>query len=67
MNNMSLDHTRKYMMIDGHQIELSFATEPNTELFARISSILLDSNPHICNNEKSSLKSGKRKCDKNGG
>ena len=66
MNNMCLDHTKKYMMIDGHQIELSFATEPNTELFARISSILLDSNPHICNNGQSSLKSGKRKCDKNG-
>ena len=54
-------------MIDGHQIELSFAPEPNKELFARISSILLDSNPHICNNEQSSLKSGKRKCDKNDG
>ncbi|MGN0492927.1 MAG: hypothetical protein ACI4F7_04695 [Acutalibacteraceae bacterium] len=67
MNNISQDHTKKYMMIDGHQIELSFATEPNTELFARISSILLDSNPHICNNEYSSLKSGKRKCDKNDG
>ena len=67
MNNISQDHTKKYMMIDGHQIELSFAPEPNTELFARISSILLDSNPHICNNEKSALKSDKRKCDKNGG
>ena len=67
MNNMFLDHTKKYMMIDDHQIELSFAPEPNKELFARISSILLDSNPHICNNEQSSLKSGKRKCDKNDG
>ena len=67
MNNMFIDHTKKYMMIGSHQIELSFAPEPNTELFARISSILLDSNPHICNNEQSSLKSGKRECDKNGG
>ena len=48
-------------------VNISFAPEPNKELFARISSILLDSNPHICNNEQSSLKSGKRKCDKNDG
>ena len=66
MNNMFIDHTKKYMMIDGHQIELSFAPEPNNDLFARVSSILLGGNPHICNNEQSSLKSGKRKCDKNG-
>ena len=29
MNNMFIDHTKKYMMIDDHQIELSFAPEPN--------------------------------------
>ena len=30
MNNIFLDHTKKYMMIDGHQIELSFAPEPKS-------------------------------------
>ena len=34
---MILDHTKKYFKIGGHLIEMSFADEPNTELFASIS------------------------------
>lgn len=64
---MTLDHTKKYFKIGGHLIEMSFADEPNNDLFARISSILLGCNPHICNQEQSSVKSDKRKCDKNDG
>ena len=49
---MTLDHTKKYFKIGKHLVEMSFADEPNTELFARISSILFGCNPHICNKEQ---------------
>lgn len=64
---MTLDHTKKYFKIGGHLIEMSFADEPNNDLFASVSSILLGGNPHICNKEQSPVKSDKRKCDKNDG
>lgn len=64
---MTLDHTKKYFKIGEHLVEISFADEPNNELFSRISYILLGNNPHICNKEQSSVKSDKRKCDKNDG
>ena len=43
------DHTKKYMVIDGHLIILSFSKAPNPDLFSRIKSILLSSDtaPHI--------------------
>ena len=37
------DHTKKYMVIDGHLITLSFSKAPNPDLFSRIKSILLSS------------------------
>lgn len=64
MNNMFLDHTKKYMMIDGHQIELSFAPEPNNDLFARVSSILINS--HICNKASYSVKSNQKEVKSDG-
>ena len=44
------DHTKKYMVIDGHLITLSFSKAPNPDLFSRIKSILLSSeaSPQIC-------------------
>jgi hypothetical protein len=44
------DHSKKYMVIDGHLITLSFSKAPNTDLFSRIKSILLSSgqDPHNC-------------------
>ncbi|MBR6051115.1 MAG: hypothetical protein IKP68_07935 [Clostridia bacterium] len=44
------DHSKKYMVIDGHLITLSFSKAPNKDLFSRIKSILLSSgqNPHNC-------------------
>lgn len=62
---MTLDHTKKYFKIGEHLVEMSFADTPNNDLFARVSSILINS--HICNKEQSSVKSDKRKCDKNDG
>ena len=43
------DHTKKYMVIDGHLITVSFSKAPNPDLFNRIKSILLSSDtaPHI--------------------
>ncbi|MBQ7669269.1 MAG: hypothetical protein IJS45_00945 [Clostridia bacterium] len=43
------DHTKKYMVVDGHLITLSFSQAPNPDLFSRIKSILLSSDaaPHI--------------------
>lgn len=38
-----LDHNKKYMVIDGHLITLSFSKEPNYDLFGRIKDILLSS------------------------
>lgn len=57
---MTLDHTKKYFKIGEHLVEMSFADTPNNDLFARISSILLGCNPHICNQEQSSVKSDKK-------
>ena len=37
------DEKEKYMIIDGHRITLSFAKEPNPDLFDWIKSILLSS------------------------
>ena len=38
-----LDHRKKYMVIDGHLVTLSFTKEPNLELYDRLKSILLSS------------------------
>ena len=57
---MTLDHTKKYFKIGEHLVEMSFADEPNNDLFARISSILLGCDPHICNKEQSSVKSNQK-------
>ena len=38
-----MDHNKKYMVIDGHIITLSFSKEPNYDLFGRIKDILLSS------------------------
>ena len=40
---MPMDHNKKYMVIDGHLITLSFLKEPNYDLFGRIKDILLSS------------------------
>ena len=61
---MTLDHTKKYMRIGEHVVEMSFADKPNKELFNRISMILL--NPHICNKEQVSVKSSKEEVKSNG-
>ena len=38
-----LDHNKKYMVIDGHLITISFSKAPNPDLFGRIKDILLSS------------------------
>ena len=43
-----LDHTKKYTVIDGHIIEMSFSESPNNDLFSRISDILLNADTHVC-------------------
>ena len=43
-----LDHSKKYTVIDGHHIEMSFSKTPNQALFSRISGILLNEDTHIC-------------------
>ena len=40
---LPVDHNKKYMVIDGHLVTLSFSKEPNPDLFGRIKSILLSS------------------------
>ena len=55
---MTLDHTKKYFKIGEHLVEMSFADTPNTELFARVSSILINS--HICNKAPYSVKSNQK-------
>ena len=37
------DHTKKYTVIDGHLITLTFSKAPNPDLYDRIKSILLSS------------------------
>lgn len=34
------DHTKQYRFIDGHRVCISFAKEPNTDLFGNIRGIL---------------------------
>ena len=43
-----LDHTKKYTVIDGHLIEMSFSKSPNHDLFSRISGILLNADTQVC-------------------
>ena len=62
---MNSEHTKKYMLVGGHLVEMSFADTANTGLFSRISEILL--NPHICKNGETSVKSKKRRCYINDG
>ena len=40
---LPVDHNKKYMVIDGHLVTLSFSKESNPTLFSRIKSILLSS------------------------
>lgn len=61
---MTLDHTKKYFKIGGHLIEMSFADEPNNDLFARVSSILINS--HICNKAPYSVKSNQKEVKSDG-
>ena len=35
------DHTKQYRFIDGHRVNISFAKNPNNELFGNIRDILL--------------------------
>ena len=44
------DHTKQYRLIDGHRVCISFAKEPNTDLFGNIRDILLtcSDTSHIC-------------------
>lgn len=62
---MNSEHTKKYMRVGGHLIEMSFADTANKGLFSRISEILL--NPHICKKEQTPIKSKKRRCYINDG
>ena len=49
---IDMDHTKKYMTVDGHRITISFSQAPNTDLFDRVKSILLSSDEasHNCHN-----------------
>ena len=60
-----IKNTDEYEVISGHRRLHAAVKAGITEVPALI--YAHDSNPHICNNEQSSLKSGKRKCNKNGG
>ena len=44
------DHTKQYRLINGHRVCISFAKEPNIELFGNIRDILLTcaDTSHIC-------------------
>ncbi len=61
---MTLDHTKKYFKIGEHLVEMSFADEPNNDLFARVSSILINS--HICNKAPYSVKSNQKEVKSDG-
>ncbi|MBR0231713.1 MAG: hypothetical protein IJQ53_05760 [Clostridia bacterium] len=50
-----LDHNKKYVIIDGHMIELSFSKNRNNELFPKIKGILLG-NSEICDKKESEVK-----------
>ena len=49
------DHTKQYRFIDGHRVCISFAKEPNTDLFGNIRDILLTcaDTSHICRSKQS--------------
>ena len=51
-----LDHTKKYAVIDGHLIEMSFSKTRNEKLFSKISGILLNADVHICKSRTSDVK-----------
>lgn len=44
------DHTKQYRLIGGHRISISFAKDPNPELFTQLRDILLtcSDTSHIC-------------------
>ncbi len=58
-----LDHTKKYTVIDGCLIEMSFSEKPNESLFERINGILLGSGLHVCGFSENAVQS---ETDKNG-
>ena len=49
------DHTKQYRFIDGHRVCISFAKEPNTDLFGNIRGILLTcaDTSYICRSDQS--------------
>ena len=49
------DHTKQYRFIDGHRVCISFAKEPNTDLFGNIRDILLTcaDTSYICRSKQS--------------
>ena len=49
------DHTKQYRLINGHRVCISFAKEPNTDLFGNIRDILLTcaDTSHICRSKQS--------------
>lgn len=49
------DHTKQYRFIDGHRVCISFAKEPNTDLFGNIRDILLAcaDTSYICRSDQS--------------
>lgn len=49
------DHTKQYRLIDGHRVCISFAKEPNTDLFGNIRDILLTcaDTSYICRSDQS--------------
>ena len=56
MDNV-LDHTKKYAVVNGCFIEMSFADKPNTKLYSKLCGILLNSYSHICTDGKTDVKS----------
>ena len=49
------DHTKQYRLIDGHRVNISFAKNPNNELFGNIRDILLTcaDTSYICRSDQS--------------
>ena len=49
------DHTKQYRLIDGHRVNISFAKNPNNELFGNIRDILLTcaNTSYICRSNQS--------------
>ena len=51
MKNLDMnDHTKQYRSISGHRVSISFAKDPNPELFTQLRDILLtcSDTSHIC-------------------